>query len=68
MSFVIILLTAPNIIRVIKLRRVKLAEHVVPMGQMTNEYKLWSENLKGIDNLEDLDIDKRIILKWILEK
>jgi hypothetical protein len=26
------------------------------------------ENLKGTDILEDLAIDERIILKWILEK
>jgi hypothetical protein len=26
----------------------------------------WSENLKGIDHLEEQGIDKRIILEWIL--
>jgi hypothetical protein len=28
--------------------------------------KLWSGNLKGGDHSEDLDIDGRIILEWIL--
>jgi hypothetical protein len=28
--------------------------------------KCWSENLKGTDHSEDLDVDLRIILKWFL--
>jgi hypothetical protein len=35
---------------------------------MHRDTKLWSENLKERDSLEDLDIDVRIILKCILEK
>jgi hypothetical protein len=30
--------------------------------------KYWSENLKGTEHLEDVGIDRRIILNWILEK
>jgi hypothetical protein len=30
--------------------------------------KFWSEKLKGRDHLEDLGIDEKIILKWILRK
>jgi hypothetical protein len=30
--------------------------------------KFWSENLKGRDDSEDLGVDRRIILEWILEK
>jgi hypothetical protein len=29
---------------------------------------IWSENLKGRDNLEDVDVDEKVILEWILEK
>jgi hypothetical protein len=29
---------------------------------------LWSESLKGRDYSEDLDIDGRIVLTWILAK
>jgi hypothetical protein len=28
--------------------------------------KFWLEDLKGRDHLEDLSIDRRIILEWIL--
>jgi hypothetical protein len=30
--------------------------------------KFWSENLKGKDHSEDLDVDGKIILEWILGK
>jgi hypothetical protein len=30
--------------------------------------EFWSENLKGGDHLEDLCVDRRIILEWMLGK
>jgi hypothetical protein len=30
--------------------------------------KVWSGNLKGRDHSEDLGVDERIILEWILGK
>jgi hypothetical protein len=30
--------------------------------------KFWSENLKGREHLEELGVDGRIILEWILGK
>jgi hypothetical protein len=30
--------------------------------------EFWSENLKGGEHLKDLNIDERIIVKWILYK
>jgi hypothetical protein len=34
------------------------------MGEMRNAYKIWPENLKRGDHLEDLGIDGRMILVW----
>jgi hypothetical protein len=36
------------------------------MGEMRNGYKIWSEGKR--DRSEDLGIDRRIILEWILGK
>jgi len=30
--------------------------------------KFWSEDVKGKDHLEDLGVDAKIILEWILGK
>jgi hypothetical protein len=49
-----------------KLRRVDLAGHVACMGEMRNAYRIVVENQKGRDHLEDLGIDGKIILEWIL--
>jgi hypothetical protein len=38
------------------------------MGNMRNEYIVWLENLKGRNHLEDLGIDGKIILEWMLGK
>jgi hypothetical protein len=35
---------------------------------MINVYKIWLESLKGSDHSEELAIDGRIILEWILGK
>jgi hypothetical protein len=46
----------PNIIRVIKSRRMIWAGHAVHMGEIRKAYKF---------SLGDLDVRGRIILKWI---
>jgi hypothetical protein len=44
---------------------VKCSQH----GRMRNAYTVfWLENLKGRDHLEDLGVDGKIILEWILRK
>jgi len=48
------LYTSPNIIRVINSRRMRWARHVA--------------SIKGKDYSEDLGVDEKIILEWILEK
>jgi hypothetical protein len=42
--------------------------HVTRMGEMKNAYDILLENLNGRYRLEDLDVDVRIILEWILMK
>jgi hypothetical protein len=63
------LFPAPNI-RVIKSRRKGWAVYIARMGRWEYIYicTFWSENLKGRDYSEDLDVDVRIILEWILNK
>jgi hypothetical protein len=52
---------------VIKSRRIRWVEHVARMGEMRNTM-FWVEGLKGRDRSEDLGVDEKIILKWILGK
>jgi hypothetical protein len=52
----------------IKSTRMRRVGHVECMRKVKNGYKISVENLKGRDHLEDLGVDGRIILDWILEK
>jgi hypothetical protein len=38
------------------------------MGEMINYTKFWSENLKRRDHSENLVVEGKTILKWILGK
>jgi hypothetical protein len=63
------LYASPNVTRVMKSRRMRWMEHVARVGEMRNENKmLIAENLKGRDQSEDLGVDGKIILEWILGK
>jgi hypothetical protein len=55
------LYSSPNIIRVIKSRRMRWVGHVACMGYLTNAYRILVRRLKGEDHSENLGIDGRII-------
>ena len=59
---------SPNIVRVIKSRRMRWEVHVARMGKGEAYTGFWSGNLEEGDHLEDPDIDERIILRWIFRK
>jgi hypothetical protein len=44
------------------------AEHTARMRETRNVHKVLVENIKGWAYLEDLGIDCKIILEWILEE
>jgi hypothetical protein len=58
---------SPDIIRVIKSRRMRWAGHVGRMGEVRNAYKILVGKPEERDHSEDLSVDGRI-LKRILEK
>jgi len=57
---------SPNIIRMIKSRRMRWVGHVARMGDRSDAYRVLVADLRDRDHLEDLGLDGRIILKWIL--
>jgi len=62
------LYSSPNIIWVIKSRRMRWVGHVAHIGERRGAYMVWRGNLRERDHLEDPSIDGRIILKWIFRK
>jgi hypothetical protein len=57
------LYSSPSIIRMIKSRRMRWAEHVARM-----HIGYWWESQKERDHWEDQDVGGWTILKWILER
>jgi hypothetical protein len=55
-------------IRVIKSRRMRWVRYVAHMGKMRNAHKIIVRKPEGKEHLEDLGVDVRIILEWILGK
>jgi hypothetical protein len=45
-----------------------MAKNVLSMGEHKFRHSLVGKTPKERDNLEDLHLDRRIILKWILNK
>ena len=56
---------SPDIVRVIKSRRMGLAGHVARMGRGEVYTRLWWGNLRKRDHWGDPGVDGRIILRWI---
>jgi hypothetical protein len=60
--------SSTSIIRVIKSRRPRWAEHVIQMGEKRNAYRIMVGKSEGKRPLEDQDVGWWIILKWILAR
>jgi len=60
--------SSPNIVRVIKSRRIRWSRHVALMGGREAYTGFWWGNLMERDHLADSGIDGRIILSWIFRK
>jgi len=59
---------SPNIVRVIKTRRILWAGHVVHMGWRGEAYTgFWWRNLRERDHLGDSGVDGRTLI-WIFSK
>jgi hypothetical protein len=62
------LYSSPNIIRVIKSRRMRWAGHVARMGEGRVHTRFWWGDLREKDHLKNPGVDKNIILNWSLKK
>ena len=60
------LYSLPNIVRVVKSRRMRWAGHVARMGEGCTGF--WWGNLRERDHWGDPDVDGRITLRWIFRK
>ena len=56
---------SPNIVCVIKSRRMRWAGHVARMGEERGRIGSWWGNRRGRDHWGDLGVDAWIILGWI---
>ena len=54
---------SPNIVRVIKSRRLRWASHIARMEEGRSAFKILTGNPTGTDLQEDLGVDGRTILE-----
>jgi hypothetical protein len=62
------LYSSPNIIRMIKAKRMRWAGHVARMGETRNAYRILVGKPERQRSQKDQDIGQWTILKWILER
>ena len=62
------LYSLPNIVRVVKSRRMRWAGHVVRMGEDRVVHRVLVGKPEGRDHWGDQDVDGRIILRWNFRK
>jgi hypothetical protein len=62
-TFISIICTLPNIIRVIRSRSIRWEGHVAYLGQMRNAYKILVGKFEGKRSLGRSNLDGMIILK-----
>jgi len=65
--FTLSLLAAKHI-REVTLRTMRGTRHAARMGEMRNAYKILVGNLEAKDHSEDLGVDGRIKVEWILRQ
>ena len=59
------LYSSPNIVRLIKSRRMRWAGHVSQMGEGRGVHKVLVGKPEGKNHWGDQDVDGRIILRWL---
>ena len=62
------LYSLPNIVRVVKSRRMRWAGHVARMGEDRGVHRVLVEKPEEKSHWGDQDVDGRIILRWIFRK
>jgi hypothetical protein len=62
------LYSSPNIVSVIKSRKMRWAGHVARMGEGRGTYRVLVGGPNGKDQWEDLGVGGRITLRWTLRR
>jgi hypothetical protein len=62
------LYSSPNMVRVVKSRRMRWAGHVARMGEDRGVHRCWWGSLRERCHWGDQDVDGRIRLRWIFTK